>query len=82
MRRESFVRLPALISTMEWHQVSVRHPARVRQAVGITPSLHERDTIREEGPSGEKHAPDRSEPLELRSTEDHSHHLQNEAVAM
>ena len=81
-RRESFVRLPALTSTVELHQTSVRHLSSLRQADGIRPSLHERGTIRGEGPSGEECTPGRSRPLGLCSTEDHDHHLRNEAAAM
>lgn len=74
------MRLPALISAVESHETSVPHPPSLRQADGFRPSLRERGTVRGEGPSGEELTPGRSEPLELCSTEDHIHHLQDEAV--
>ena len=80
MRRESFVRLPTLIPAVGVHQTAVCHPPSLRQADGIKPSLRERGTVRGESPSGEERTPGRSEPLELCSTEDHDHHLQEEAV--
>jgi hypothetical protein len=75
------VKLPTQVYTVESHQRSVRNSASALQTDCIGPSLQERDSIREEGPSGEKRTPGRSTPLELCSTEDHEHHLQNEAAA-
>lgn len=80
MRRESFVRLRILISAVESHQTSERRPAFLVHADDTEPSLRERGTVRGEGPSGEERTPGRSRPLELCSTENHEHHLQNEAV--
>jgi hypothetical protein len=51
------------------------------QTAGIGPFLKKIGSIRGEGPSGEERTPGRSTPLELCSTEDHDHHLQNEAAA-
>ena len=81
MRRESFVRLPTLISAVESSHTSMRYPAFMPQTDGIGPFLKKIGSIREEGPSGEERTPGRSTPLELCSTEDHDHHLQNEAAA-
>lgn len=80
LRRESFVRLRTLISTVESRQTSVRYPAFLVHTDDTGPSLRERGTVRGEGPSGEERTPGRSRPLELCSTEDHEHHLQNEAA--
>jgi hypothetical protein len=82
MRRESFVRDPRLIFAVQWHQTSVRNLVSLLRVEVIGPSLHKCGSVREEGPSGEKRTPDRSRPLELCSTEDHDHHLQNEAALM
>ncbi len=42
--------------------------------------MHEQGMVREKGPSGEERTPGRSRSLEPCSTEDHEHHLQDEAA--
>jgi hypothetical protein len=81
MRRESFVRLPTLISAVESSHTSMHYPASMPQTDGSGPFLKKIGSIRGEGPSGEERTPGRSTPLELCSTEDHDHHLYNEAAA-
>ena len=57
------------------------YQASMLQTGSMSPFLQEHGSIRGEGPSGEERTPGRSEPLDLCSTEDHDHHLQNEAAA-
>ena len=68
-------------SSVESHQPSVRHPASELRTDGMSPFLQEHGSIRGEGPSDEERTPGRSGPLDLCSTEDHDHHLRNEAAA-
>lgn len=74
------MKLPILISAVESHQPSARNLVSLLQADCIGLSLPERGSAGEEGPSGEECPPARSRRSELCSTEDHDHHLQNEAV--
>ena len=60
--------------------MSARYPTFLWQIDGIRLQLHELGRVRGGGPSGEECTPGSSRPLELCSTEDHDHHLQNEAA--
>ncbi len=67
-----------------WNRIgrlSVRHSASGLREDGMSPFLQEHGSTREKGPSGEECTPGRSGPLDLYSTEDHDHHLRNEAAA-
>ena len=75
------MRLPVEISSVESNHIPARHPAFLRRMDDIELFLPESGLVRGKGPSGEKSTPGRSEPMELCSTEDHDHHLLNEAVA-
>mgnify|MGYP007070987862 FL=1 len=61
--------------------MSTRNLPFLWQIEGIGLFLHEPGMKRGEGPSGEEYTPGRSRPLEFCSTEDHDHHLQNEAAS-
>lgn len=74
------MRLPILISAVESHQPSARNLVSLLQADCIGLSLPERGSAGEEGQFGEERPPDRSRWSELCSTDDHDHHLQDEAV--
>ncbi len=73
------MRLRTLVAAVELHQTALRHPASLLQGIGVRPSLRKRGSVWGGGPSGETVTPSRSRPLELCSTEDHNHHLQDEA---